>query len=221
MSPLERLTSGLGLTRGDLRVALFLAAAALAGAIYLHFFESREDFHRRTGMARLLAVADSISTATAMTGLAALDDGSSAEWEPLTPGEVLEEGTDGEGRVELTLEDVAPIDINSAPPEILQLLPGVGEKTAAKIVAARPFSSVDDIVRVHGIGLKKLEKMRPYIVVRGERVPSATGPDSVEAPGIRVDSAGDPTPHDSTGVVDSARMMTRSDQNRPTSTTLP
>ena len=100
-------------------------------------------------------------------------------------------------------------------------VPGVGEKTAAKIVAARPFSSVDDIVRVHGIGLKKLEKMRPYIVVRGERGPSATGPDSVEAPGIRVDSAGDPTPHDSIGVVDSARMMTRSDQNRPTSTTLP
>ena len=164
MSPLERLRSGLGLTRGDLTVALFLSATALAGLFYTRFIEEPDEFRRRVGMARLLATADSISHAGSLEGLASLLDSTSPAWDPLRRDEVIEEGTDGEGRVELSLEDVAPIDLNSAPVEILQLLPGVGEKTAEKIVAARPFDSVDDLTRVHGIGPKKLEKMRPYIV---------------------------------------------------------
>lgn len=169
MSPLERLRSGLGLTRGDLTVALFLSATALAGLFYTRFFEESDDFRRRVGMARMLAVADSISRRGSLQGLASLVDSASPEWDPLRRDEVIGEGTDGEGRVELSLEDVAPIDLNSAPVEILQLLPGVGEKTAQKIVLQRPFDSIDDLTRVHGIGPKKLEKMRPYIVAGGGR----------------------------------------------------
>lgn len=167
MSPLERLTSVLGLTRGDLRVALFLSATALAGFVYTEFIEKPADFQQRTDMAALLVAADSISSAAESVGFASLGDGITPQWRPLTPEEVLEEGTDGEGRTELTLEDVAPIDINTAPPEILELLPGIGEKTAKKIVAARPFANVPDLIRVHGIGPKKLAKLQPYIVVRG------------------------------------------------------
>ena len=180
MSPLERLRSGLGLTRGDLTVALFLSATALAGLFTTHFFEEPEEFRRRVGMARMLAVADSISRRGSLQGLASLLDSASPEWDPLRREEVIGEGTDGEGRVELSLEDVAPIDLNSAPVEILQLLPGVGEKTAQKIVQERPFDSVDDLTRVHGIGPKKLEKMRPYIVAGGGR-PERT-PDTISPP---------------------------------------
>jgi hypothetical protein len=169
MSPLERLKSGLGLTRGDLTVALFLSATALAGLFYTHFFEEPDEFQRRVGMGRMLAVADSISRKGSLLGLSLLVDSALPEWDPLKREEVIGEGTDGEGRVELSLEDVAPIDLNSAPIEILQLLPGVGEKTAEKIVQERPFASVDDLTRVHGIGPKKLDKMRPYIVAGGGR----------------------------------------------------
>lgn len=218
MSPLERLTSGLGLTRGDLRVALFLAATALAGFAYLHFFESREDFRRRTGMARLLAVADSISSSTEMAGLAGLHDGTTPDWRPLSADEVLDEGTDGEGRVELTLEDVAPIDLNGAPAEILELLPGVGEKTALKIIAERPFSSVEDLLRVHGIGAKKLEKIRPYIVVRGGRGDRVETPDSTGKPGITTDSTVNPGPPDSIKTPDSTQGPPASQKNQSTTT---
>lgn len=52
------------------------------------------------------------------------------------------------------------IDINSAPVEDLQRLPGIGEKRAQAIVAWReehgPFQSVDELVQVSGIGEKLL-----------------------------------------------------------------
>ncbi|MBK5211176.1 MAG: helix-hairpin-helix domain-containing protein [Coriobacteriia bacterium] len=53
----------------------------------------------------------------------------------------------------------APVNLNTATEEQLDTLPGVGPVTAAKIVADRsangPFSSLDDLSRVSGIGEKK------------------------------------------------------------------
>jgi competence protein ComEA len=57
-----------------------------------------------------------------------------------------------------------PIDINSAGLEELTALPGVGPAIAAAIVEDRnkrgPFASVDDLLRVRGIGPAKLEALR-------------------------------------------------------------
>ncbi|MEW6509337.1 MAG: helix-hairpin-helix domain-containing protein [Bacteroidota bacterium] len=62
-----------------------------------------------------------------------------------------------------------PIDINRAGKEQLLLLPGVGNATADLIVRYRsqhgPFRTVEDLLRVKGIGPKKLEKLRPYVTV--------------------------------------------------------
>ena len=62
------------------------------------------------------------------------------------------------------------VNINSAGESELEALPGVGPATAARIVADReangPFSAPEDIMRVPGIGEKKLEAMRDFIVVR-------------------------------------------------------
>jgi len=60
------------------------------------------------------------------------------------------------------------VDINRADwPEILQL-PGLGEILAQRILADRrnkgPFLDLDDLVRVDGIGVKTLEKIRPYLL---------------------------------------------------------
>ena len=58
------------------------------------------------------------------------------------------------------------IDINSAPVEDLQRLPGIGEKRAQAIVAYReehgPFQSVDELDNVSGIGPGILEGLREY-----------------------------------------------------------
>ena len=61
-----------------------------------------------------------------------------------------------------------PIDINSAGSVQLQEVPGIGPATADKILAMRKsygaFKSVDDLLSVRGIGPKRLEKMRKYLV---------------------------------------------------------
>lgn len=61
------------------------------------------------------------------------------------------------------------VNINSADSAALQTLPGVGEATAAAIIRDReangPFSSIEDIMRISGIGEKKFAKIKDYICV--------------------------------------------------------
>lgn len=59
------------------------------------------------------------------------------------------------------------VDVNAAPPRLLETLPGVGPATAARIVAARPFHTVEDLLRVAGIGPVRLEALRPWVTVDG------------------------------------------------------
>ncbi len=58
-----------------------------------------------------------------------------------------------------------PIDVNRAPAERLVALPGVGPVLAARIAAARPFATVDDLRRVPGLGAARLARLRPLVTV--------------------------------------------------------
>ena len=63
-----------------------------------------------------------------------------------------------------------PVDLNTATPEDLESLPGVGPATAAAIVSWRddhgPFTSVEQLLEVRGIGPAKFEALRDLVVVR-------------------------------------------------------
>jgi competence protein ComEA len=63
------------------------------------------------------------------------------------------------------------VDINTAEWPELVVLPGIGPKLAQAIVQSRrekgPFRTIDDLRRVRGIGEKKLEQMRPYLLPIG------------------------------------------------------
>ena len=64
------------------------------------------------------------------------------------------------------------VNINTADATQLALLPGIGPKAADSIIAYRSstgdFTSIDDLVKVKGIGSKTLEKLRPYLSLKGE-----------------------------------------------------
>lgn len=63
------------------------------------------------------------------------------------------------------------VNLNTATPAQLQLLPGVGPATATKIInyrQRRPFRSPLHLLRIKGIGRKRFEAMRPYLAVEGE-----------------------------------------------------
>jgi competence ComEA-like helix-hairpin-helix protein len=54
------------------------------------------------------------------------------------------------------------IDINTATEKELTTVPGIGHVIAARIIAARPFRSADDLKKVSGIGDKKYAQIRSY-----------------------------------------------------------
>lgn len=62
------------------------------------------------------------------------------------------------------------ININSADIEMLKTLPGIGDMKAEAIVRYReangPFSSVDDLKAVNGIGTATLEAVRDLVETR-------------------------------------------------------
>ncbi|PTN34345.1 helix-hairpin-helix domain-containing protein [Desulfonatronum sp. SC1] len=65
-------------------------------------------------------------------------------------------------------EAQSKVNINEAPVELLQALPGVGPALAQRIVEYReqtPFEAPEDIMKVSGIGEATFEKMKELIVV--------------------------------------------------------
>ena len=61
------------------------------------------------------------------------------------------------------------VDLNAAGEAELQAVPGIGKSLATRIVQFREkngaFKSVDDLLKVQGIGEKSLEKLRPFLTV--------------------------------------------------------
>ena len=74
-------------------------------------------------------------------------------------------------------EDTSPrlvgtVNINTATPEQLELLPGIGEARARAVVTMRKqrggFKSVDELTEVKGIGEAALERLRPFVRTDGK-----------------------------------------------------
>ena len=69
----------------------------------------------------------------------------------------------------VTLEDVAPIDLNTADAEMLTLLPHVSDEAAAEIVELREklgsFSSYYELLYVSSLSEKDVSEIRDYVTV--------------------------------------------------------
>ena len=124
-----------GFTRNEKRVVLFLTAAFLSGALIKAV---RENAHPLPDIPE--------------------SSGFVLPERPERPAEAVVEGGDRAG---------AGIDLNSAGSAELIGVPGIGPVMAGRILAYRresgPFRSVDELIRVRGVGPRTLEKIRPYL----------------------------------------------------------
>jgi DNA uptake protein ComE-like DNA-binding protein len=75
------------------------------------------------------------------------------------------------------------VDINNASEKGLETLPGVGPATAKKIIAARPYSTVEDLARA-GLSASVIAKLAPFASA-GPATPPPT-PASTPTPGSGV-----------------------------------
>ncbi len=109
---------------------------------------------------------------------------------PLQHGYRVELLADGAVRIWLSGERLLvglPVDPNTADTVLLQQLPGIGPSKAEAIIAARdssgPFETVDDLLRVRGIGPATLAEVRPYLGIVGLPEPEALGVSHELVPG--------------------------------------
>lgn len=83
--------------------------------------------------------------------------------EPEAP--VGDSGSSSDPR-QLVEAGVERIDLNSASAAELETLPGIGDVIAQRIVEGRPFETVDDVLRVEGLGEGTLKKIREFVVAK-------------------------------------------------------
>jgi comEA protein len=162
MKFINRLADKYGFTSEEIKVILFFIVLIAAGAVY-KFYRDNDSIpnkHTYTKQDSLFfqilgdtqAVApqhDSLfNSADAASGMSAI------KRESPHKGSIPEKS----------------VNINRASVKELTLLPGIGEKTAEKIIAYRnqagSFKSIAQIMEVKGIGVKKFEKMKRFIVIR-------------------------------------------------------
>ena len=60
------------------------------------------------------------------------------------------------------------VNLNTASEKELQSIKGIGPVLAERIIAGRPYRTVDDLLKVKGISPKKLENIRPYFLISTE-----------------------------------------------------
>lgn len=58
------------------------------------------------------------------------------------------------------------IDINSAPLDLVEELPGIGIKLAQAIIDGRPYEKIEDLLRVKGIGEKRFARLKDWVVAK-------------------------------------------------------
>lgn len=90
----------------------------------------------------------------------------------ILPSSELTEAMEETEAVEETEPPQAPvrININTADVQTLMKIPGVGETLAREIVDYRKewgkFITLEELMEVDGIGEKKFEKIKEYVIVR-------------------------------------------------------
>lgn len=156
---MKRLFQNWGFTPAERRAVLFIAAAFLLGWGYRLY-----QWHHLPDVVPLSAE-DSL----AVEAIRAAYFGDREETaKPLEQNEGA--GDPASGAYQLADPTGQVVDLNEANQEQLEKLPSIGPVLAARIIVARDrsggFATLDELLTVQGIGPKKLEAIRPFVVCK-------------------------------------------------------
>jgi competence ComEA-like helix-hairpin-helix protein len=153
MNAMKKLSQSIGFTPSERRVALFLVATFFLGIgirVYRGFADPTPTFDYAAMDAEFASHGPPADSPKHTAAHAAAEKG-------------------GGGRSRKKEVPPGSLNINTARKEQLMTLPGVGETTAERILEYRrehgPFTSLDDLLNVKGIGKKKLERIAPCCTI--------------------------------------------------------
>jgi competence protein ComEA len=153
-------TAGSGAVGADGRVAVHVAGRVRRpGLVQLPAGSRVQDAIRAAGGSTSGADLDAVNLARRLSdGEQVLVPGPGDPPPPSPPGAGPDSGA----------APSAPLDLNTATLEQLDTLPGVGEVTAGRIIAyrsAHPFTAVDELLEVPGIGQRRFEQLKDLVTV--------------------------------------------------------
>ena len=79
---------------------------------------------------------------------------------PLAPGQTTNKSTQAKST---SAAKGGRVNINSADAQTLETLPGVSASLAIKIIAGRPYNSLDDLKKVKGLSPAKINGLKNHI----------------------------------------------------------
>lgn len=94
------------------------------------------------------------------------------DWEKLP--KIRKEARDETSEIDLArgtqrADESKKIDPNTAARDELMSIPGIGEKTALAIIEARPYATLEDLLKVDGIGPASLKKYLPFLSLQAAK----------------------------------------------------
>jgi len=154
----EKISKKIGFTETEILVILFLAGLFIIGFVYVEFFKG--DGEKET---QYFDYSEQDSLFELYSGNTQSDLEIKKQVLEL-PDTIIYKKKDTESLKEKS------ININKAGTDELVKLPGIGEKTAEKIIAYRTqygnFKSLEELMEVKGIGNVKFNKIKKFLYIK-------------------------------------------------------
>jgi len=155
----------IGLTKSEITIAMFIIAGLAAGAIIKSFSKGEQIYYSDISgeiYRQLDSTAEAYRSTLTGSDIYGKPDSKLASADTIVEKESLFPKSN---KKSLSTE----ININVASVSELTKLPGIGLATAEKIISYRKeaqFEKPEDIMNIKGIGPKKFEKMKEFIIVK-------------------------------------------------------
>ncbi len=155
MNILESINKKIGFTKNELRVILFLVAAFVIGAGIKIYKASTYD---QPGHIFNYSESDSLFYSLSQNTYFSQSENIASNEDPPLPQ-----------KQKKSLPKEKSINLNKADKTELMKVPGIGTVTADAIIKYREenngFDDINQLLKVKGIGKKKLEKIAPYLTL--------------------------------------------------------